>query len=152
MFEQIEFTPGYPRKGYCNVRINVGTGLRASGIETARFGETRGSAKTNHATASCGSSQVSPPNVLIGGPACLCAPRRQVRNWPGFPLQPEADPSEALWRKKHAGMTDSGTATDHSKQQATGNSRQRDSNVKAPPFGSTGRELISDLNLLESAG
>jgi hypothetical protein len=23
------------------------------------------------------------------------------------PLQPEADPSEALWRKKHAGMTDS---------------------------------------------
>ena len=24
----------------------------------------------------------------------------------GFPLQPEADPSEALWRKKHAGMTD----------------------------------------------
>jgi hypothetical protein len=27
---------------------------------------------------------------------------------PGFPLQPEADPSEALWRKKHAGMTDLG--------------------------------------------
>ena len=26
----------------------------------------------------------------------------------GFPLQPEADPSEALWRKKHAGMTDLG--------------------------------------------
>jgi hypothetical protein len=24
----------------------------------------------------------------------------------GFPLQPEADPSEALWRKKHAGMMD----------------------------------------------
>ncbi len=34
----------------------------------------------------------------VGGP---------VRNSPGFPLQPEADPSEALWRKKHAGMTDS---------------------------------------------
>ena len=39
----------------------------------------------------------SPPNGFIGGPA---------RTPSGFPLQPEADPSEALWRKKHAGMTD----------------------------------------------
>jgi len=29
-----------------------------------------------------------------------------VRNSSGFPLQSKADPSEALWRKKHAGMTD----------------------------------------------
>src|SRR5262249_60733992 len=28
---------------------------------------------------------------------------------PVFPLQPEADPSEALWRKRHARMTDFGT-------------------------------------------
>jgi hypothetical protein len=32
----------------------------------------------------------------VGGPAGIS---------PGFPLQPKADPSEALWRKKHAGMT-----------------------------------------------
>ena len=44
--------------------------------------------------------KASPPNVFIGGP---------VPNAPGFPLQPEADPSEAQWRKKHAGMTDFGT-------------------------------------------
>jgi hypothetical protein len=41
--------------------------------------------------------EASPPNVFIGGPAGIS---------PGFPLQPKADPSEALWRKKHAGMTD----------------------------------------------
>src|SRR5262245_38608178 len=40
------------------------------------------------------------PNVSIGGP---------VRIFPRFPLQPEADPSEALWRKMHAGMTDLGS-------------------------------------------
>jgi hypothetical protein len=30
---------------------------------------------------------------------------RSLHAW--IPTSPEADPSEALWRKKHAGMTDS---------------------------------------------
>jgi hypothetical protein len=55
-------------------------------------------AKILHLVATLKLSQARHPRMFLSGV--------QPEISPGFPLQPEADPAEDLWRKKHGGMTD----------------------------------------------